>query len=82
MEHTTDTLRELDVRHNDGIEVRLLWDPATDRVVLSVQDRRDGEAFELTLGPGDSPVEAFRHPYAYAARHGVQPRRLAAAGAR
>lgn len=61
------TVRELDRRRGDGIEVTLLWDPQTDRVSVAVEDERAGESFELDVAPGDA-LEAFHHPYAYAAR--------------
>jgi hypothetical protein len=68
-------------RSNDGIEVRLLWDPADDRVIVAVQDLRTDDAFALTLGPDEPPLEAFHHPYAYAALRGIESRRLTAAAA-
>lgn len=59
-------VRELDRRANDGIVVRLLWDSQTDRVLVAVEDERASESFELEVPAGDA-LEAFRHPYAYAA---------------
>jgi len=65
---TTDiSIRELDHRTGDGIDVTLLWYPETSRVSVAVVDVRSGEAFELTVPPADA-LEAFRHPYAYATR--------------
>jgi hypothetical protein len=65
---TTDiSIRELDHRTGDGIDVTLLWYPEADRVSVAVVDVRSGEAFELTVAPADA-LEAFRHPYAYATR--------------
>ncbi|HTX13355.1 MAG TPA: hypothetical protein VME22_32355 [Solirubrobacteraceae bacterium] len=66
---TTPTLaiRELDRRHSDGIEVRLLWNSHTDEVSVAVEDERSGEAFVLDV-PGCDALEAFTHPYAYAQR--------------
>lgn len=58
--------RELDRRINDGIEVTLLWDPQTYRVAVAVEDHRAGDSFELEVDPADA-LNAFRHPYAYAA---------------
>ncbi len=57
--------RELDRRHSDGIDVRLLWNPRTDRVRVAVNDERHGEAFDLDVDPAEAMI-AFRHPYAYA----------------
>lgn len=59
-------LREVDHRRTDGIDVRLLWRPADDRVLLAVADAWTGDAFSVEVEPGDA-FEAFRHPYSYAA---------------
>ena len=60
-------IRELDRRSNDGIVVRLLWSPQSDRVWIDVQDQRLGGSFKLKVEPGEA-LAAFRHPYAYAQR--------------
>jgi hypothetical protein len=57
-------IRELDHRCNDGIDVSLLWDPETDRVFLTVDDRRRGESRAVEVRPADA-LDAFHHPYAY-----------------
>jgi hypothetical protein len=62
---TTHTTRELDHRVNDGLDVTLLWNSATDRVSVAVEDERTGEFFEFEVDPGDALI-AFNHPYAYA----------------
>ena len=54
--------RELDHRNGDGIDVRLLWDPATNRVVVAVADELGG--FRITVDATDA-LDAIRHPYAY-----------------
>ena len=59
--------RELDHRSNDGIEISLLWSPATNRVWISVADDRRGDSFELDVDPSDA-LDAFHHPYSYADR--------------
>jgi hypothetical protein len=59
------TARELDHRTIDGLDVRLLWDPGDNRVTVLVDDRRNGEIFEVEVGPGDSALDVFRHPFAY-----------------
>jgi hypothetical protein len=59
--------RELDSRTSDAIHVRLLWHPSDNRVSVAVSDSKTGEAFELTLRDGHSPLEVFHHPFAYAA---------------
>ena len=62
--------RELDRRATDGVDVALLWDAATDSLSVAVYDDRTGEAFELQVDAHEA-VDAFRHPYAYAAFRGV-----------
>jgi hypothetical protein len=65
---TTDrTIRELDCRTSDGINVRLLWNSVADRVVVAVHDTRNDEAFELLVALADALL-AFHHPYANANR--------------
>jgi len=61
--HTT--LRELDHRNADGIDVRLLWDPHTNGVSIAVQDQRLGDSLTFTVD-GAQALAAFHHPYAYA----------------
>ena len=61
------TARELDYRINDGIEVRLLWNPVTSRVSINVDDTRLGDSFEFQVAAADALV-AFRHPFGYANR--------------
>jgi len=62
-------VRELDRRRSDGIDVRLLWSQTDDRVVVTVSDAKTGDAFELEVEPAQA-IEAFHHPYAYAAPKG------------
>jgi hypothetical protein len=54
-------VRQLDRRNNDGIDVRLLWNPQTNRVSVAVEDGRAGESFELEVDAADA-LAAFRHP--------------------
>jgi hypothetical protein len=61
------SLMELAFRESDGIEVALLWDAVEGRVVLNVRDRRTGEWFVSDVDRADA-LQAFRHPFAYAAR--------------
>jgi hypothetical protein len=64
MSTTSDTeLRELDRRTNDGIDVRLLWNPHTDRLSLAVEDEHTGESFEFEIDPADA-FASFHHPFA------------------
>jgi hypothetical protein len=57
--------RELATRENDGLEVRLFWSKAADRVRVTVLDAKGGESFALDL-PGAEALSAFHHPFAYA----------------
>ncbi len=69
--HSLTSMRELDHRSSDGIDVRMLWSEDDGRVVVSVSDARTGDSFEFEVHEGDSAAEAFRHPYSYAAWRGV-----------
>jgi hypothetical protein len=57
--------RELDHRHRDGLDVRLVWEPRTNSVSVIVQDDRSGESLAFEVGGADA-LAAFHHPYAYA----------------
>jgi Secreted repeat of unknown function len=59
--------RELARRLSGSDEVLLLWRPENDRVELSVRERTTGEGFHIEVAPR-AAMDAFRHPYAYAAR--------------
>jgi hypothetical protein len=65
------TLRELHSRSIDGITVLLLWDEHDGRVVLSVEDSKTGDAFTVDVHSDDNAMDAFQHPFAYAAWRGV-----------
>jgi hypothetical protein len=58
--------RELAQRRSGSVEVLLLWHPESDRVELSVRDVATGAGFRLEVAPGNA-MDAFHHPYAYAA---------------
>jgi hypothetical protein len=73
MTTTSDTMRELDHRHSDGIDVRLLWDSADDRVIVTVSDAKTGEELEMTVRGHERALDVFQHPFAYAAHRGVEP---------
>jgi hypothetical protein len=66
---TTQT-RELDYRSGDGLEVSLLWSPDTNRLTVLVSDTKAGDGFELEV-EGHEAMDAFHHPYAYAAAKGL-----------
>jgi hypothetical protein len=58
--------RELAARDSNGVSVRLLWDPLENAVIVTVEDRHDGECFDLAVAP-ERALDAFYHPFAYAA---------------
>jgi hypothetical protein len=58
--------RELAHRSADGVEVTLLWDPAADAIAVRVVERDTEVCFELPVAR-DQALNAFNHPYAYAA---------------
>jgi len=58
--------RELAARESDGFNVRLLWHPRENALTVSVEDARGGDCFDLAIAP-DRALDAFYHPYAYAA---------------
>lgn len=65
-------MTELAYRTNDGMDVYLFWHGDTNRVILHVLDARTDESFELTVDGRDA-LDAFNHPYAFAARAGSRP---------
>lgn len=60
------TRRELAHRASNGIEVTLFWNKSANRVTVEVFDERFDEGFELEVD-GSVALDAFNHPYAYAA---------------
>ena len=62
--------RELDVRASDGLEVALLWNPETNGLTVAVFDTKSGDDFDIEVSANEA-MDAFHHPYAYAANHGV-----------
>ena len=62
--------KELDARSGDGIDVRLLWYPATNTVTVSVHDASRDHVFELAIDRARA-LEAFHHPFAFASSQGV-----------
>ena len=66
----THQARELDARSAEGIEVRLFWQPETDAVSISVFDSTREESFALVVDAEDA-LDAFHHPFAYAAFCGI-----------
>ena len=62
------TSRELDHRCNDGIDVKLLWNPVANQVSITVKDVRSGASLAFEVDPADARG-AFHHPYPYVSRH-------------
>ena len=65
------SIRELDTRLNDGLQVRLLWCEHDGRLWVAVLDTKTGDAFRVEVHEGERPRDVFHHPYAYAALHRV-----------
>jgi hypothetical protein len=59
------SLRELAHREQDGLEITLFWDARSNKVSIEVVDQRHESSFLLPVA-GDSALDAFHHPYAYA----------------
>ena len=64
--HNPTTRRELAQRSSNGIEVTLFWSKRTNGVTVEVFDERSDERFEFEVD-GSVALDAFNHPYAYAA---------------
>jgi len=60
------SVRELAQRLSGTDEVLLLWHPLSKRVELAVRDVATGAGFHLAVAPSRA-IDAFYHPYAYAA---------------
>jgi hypothetical protein len=58
--------RELATRNGDGLRVQLLWDPIADAVTVAVEDLRAGTGFHVAVAH-ERALDAFYHPFAYAA---------------
>jgi hypothetical protein len=65
---TTLTRRtELAHRTSAGLHVYLFWNEPTSLVTVGVHDTRGDDRFEFEVDGRDA-LDAFNHPYAYAAR--------------
>ena len=73
MLENSDTAVELADRRGDGLEIVLLWRAQDDRLEVVVADARTGASFTLAAGDGREALDAFYHPFAYAAARGVAP---------
>ncbi len=61
------TPKMLLLRRSGTTEVALFWSRRTHRAAIAVDDEATGQHFELPIGPDDSPLDLFEHPFAYAA---------------
>lgn len=64
-------------RRGDGIDVTLWWSRRTGAVSVEVLHFASESAFELNVDP-DRALDAFYHPFAYAARSSPELLELAA----
>jgi hypothetical protein len=64
-------LSELDRRRSNGLDVRLVWEPATNCVFVGVIDEHTGSEFAIEVDPTNA-LDAFYHPFAY---EGARPSR-------
>ena len=62
--------RELAHRTNDGFDVTLFWSKASNRVTISVFHARSSTALDFEVDGADA-LDAFNHPYVYAAAGGA-----------
>jgi hypothetical protein len=67
--HTPSARQELAYRSTDGIDVFLLWSPADDSLAVVVIDA-NADTFELPVSAAEA-LDAFDHPFAYAAYRGA-----------
>jgi hypothetical protein len=68
--HTEGSEKELDFRANDGVEVALLWREGDECLIVEVVDTKVADAFRLEVASTEA-LDAFQHPYAYAAVRSV-----------
>jgi len=68
------TLKELDYRTGDQMEVSLLWSPESGQLAVVVVDEVAGEEFAMEVEPSEA-MEVFRHPFAYADKRRLEFRR-------
>ena len=68
---STVSRRELAHRASNGLEIYLFWNQPGDRITVEVFDARSGEGFEFPVDSSHA-LDAFHHPYAYAAALGVR----------
>jgi hypothetical protein len=64
-------VEELALRESDGLSVSLLWVRTTNQVRVHVYDDKRAQRFQVDVAPGQSPMDVFHHPYAYAPPSGT-----------
>jgi hypothetical protein len=64
------TIVELDHRKSGPFEVTLLWHRDLEAVTLTIRDSRSDRWLELPV-VHERALQAFKHPFAYAASGGV-----------
>jgi hypothetical protein len=67
-----ETWSELAVRENDGLAVSLFWSKAAGRTLVVVVDQMFGAEVHFDVPPACA-LDAFYHPFAYAAGPGLEP---------
>ncbi len=63
---TESSRTELAYREADGLVVCLHLVRPENRLTVVVLDARTCETLEIPVEPGQSPMDVFHHPYAYA----------------
>jgi hypothetical protein len=58
--------RELAYREHDGLEITLVWNAVSNEISVAVVDAREELSFCVRV-PSEYALDAFNHPYAYAA---------------
>jgi hypothetical protein len=69
VDDSKDLGEELDQRVSAGFEISLLWLRRDNNLVVSIEDRKTGESFELPVS-SEEALEVFNHPFAYVAARG------------
>jgi hypothetical protein len=65
---TLASMRELDYRFVNGLQVQLWWDSETSCIWVSVRDARTESQFLIEVRDGERPLDVFHHPFAYVPR--------------
>jgi hypothetical protein len=68
------TMKELNVRAGNGIEVSLLWSPESGQLAVVVVDEAIGEEFAMEVEPSEA-MDVFNHPFAYADKRRLEFKR-------